>query len=140
MLFFAKEVNEVKMKSQERSAELKDRLNIALKLRNTRAVDLCERTGIPKGAISYYLSGKSQPKADRLYKIAQALDVSEAWLLGFDVEMERTPTQKKNDQLVELIAKLRKDSEFFEVVSTLAGLPQEEYTSVKVLLSRLGDK
>lgn len=125
---------------KERQAELKERLQYALKSKNMRAAELCERTGIPKGAISYYLAGKSQPKADRLYIIAKALDVSEAWLLGFDVPMTRTAEQKKNDDLVQVIAKLRKDPDFFEVVSILAGLPQAEYASVKLLLSRLSDK
>ena len=68
--------------------EFKDRLKQALKIRNMKAVDLVELTKIPKGAISYYLNGKSTPKADRLFLICKALDVSEAWMLGYDVEME----------------------------------------------------
>jgi repressor LexA len=64
------------------TAEIKDRLRHALDMNNMKAVELSEKTGVPKGAISYYLSGKSKPKADRLYTIAKALDVSEAWLLG----------------------------------------------------------
>ncbi len=127
-------------KSRERQAKLSTRLRQALTVRGMKAAELCEKTGVPKGAISYYLADKSQPKADRLYKIATALDVSEAWLLGFAVPMERTAEQKKNDDLVQVIAKLRKDPEFFEVVSILASLPQAEYASVKLLVSRLGDK
>lgn len=85
---------------KERQAELKIRLNEALIVRNMRASDLSERTKIPKGAISYYLSGKSQPKADRLHLIAKALDVSEAWLLGFDVSMEREKNLPPEKQLL----------------------------------------
>lgn len=121
-------------------AELKDRLAAAMKLRGVRAVELVERTGIPKGAISYYLSGKSQPKADRLNLIAKALDVSEAWLLGYSVDMTRTAEQKKNDDLVAVVAKLRKDPDFFEVVSILASLAPAEYASIKQLLSALKNK
>lgn len=127
-------------KPRERQAKLSTRLREALTVRGMKAAELCEKTGVPKGAISYYLAGKSQPKADRLYKIAAALDVSEAWLLGFAIPMERTAEQKKNDDLVQVIAKLRKDPEFFEVVSILASLPQAEYASVKLLVSRLGEK
>lgn len=75
--------------------EFKDRLKKALEIRNMKAVDLCEKTKIPKGAISYYLAGKSTPKADRLYLICKALDVSEAWILGYDVEMERDLNENK---------------------------------------------
>ena len=124
----------------ERNAPIKDRLKEAMDFRKMRAIDLVEASGVPKSAISFYLAGKSKPKADRLYKIAQVLDVSEAWLLGYDVPMARTPEQKKNDDLVQVIAKLRADPEFFEVVTQLASLPQDQYASIKQLLSALGNK
>jgi transcriptional regulator with XRE-family HTH domain len=92
---------------------------------------------VPKGAISYYLAGKSKPKTDRLYIIGQALDVSEAWLLGYDVPMTRTENHKKNDQLAKLIVKLRTDEGFFNTVSTLAELTEEQYRSIELLLSTL---
>ena len=120
---------------KERQAELKDRLQQALKSREMRAADLCERTGIPKGAVSYYLAGKSQPKADRLNLIAKALDVSEAWLLGFDIPMERTPAQKENDLLAKLVVKMRSDADFRALVAQLSVLSAEEYDSVKRIVS-----
>lgn len=121
-------------------AEIKDRLKEALAIRQMKAVDLVEASGVPKSAISFYLAGKSKPKADRLYVIARVLDVSEAWLLGYDVPMNRTAEQKKNDDLVQVVAKLRKDPDFFEVVSLLAGLDQADYASVKHLLLAIGKK
>lgn len=121
-------------------AELKDRLKEALTMKNMRPIDLSDKTGIPKGAISYYLAGKSQPKADRLYQMSQALGVNEAWLLGYDVPAARTEEQKKNDDLVQVVAQLRKDPEFFEVVSMLAGLPASNYASIKQLITALADK
>jgi transcriptional regulator with XRE-family HTH domain len=51
--------------------------------------ELCQITKIPKSAISQYLSGAFEPKQDRLHIIANALDVSPVWLMGFDVPMER---------------------------------------------------
>ena len=73
----------------------KDRLRQAMKLSGLKAADVCKKTGIPKSAMSYYLSGRSEPKADRLYLLCQALDVSEAWMLGYDVEMERVLDENK---------------------------------------------
>lgn len=65
---------------------LKDRLNEALALREKKAADLAKDLNIPKSAISQYLSGKSQNMDEnRLQKIAKYLDVSEPWLMGFDV-------------------------------------------------------
>lgn len=125
---------------KERSADIKDRLKEAMDIRRMRAADLVEASGVPKSAISFYLAGKSKPKADRLYTLSQVLDVSEAWLLGYDVPMARTAEQKKNDQLVGLIAKLRKDPDFFEVVSIFAELGPAEYASIKQLVMSLGKK
>ena len=116
-------------------AELRDRLQQALDRKNWKAVDLVEATGVPKGAISYYLSGKSKPKADRLYVIAQALDISEAWLLGYDVPMHRTDDQKKNDQLAKLIVRLRTDDGFYKTVSALAELTESQYRGIAQLIS-----
>lgn len=74
---------------REKDHELKDRLKEALDRSSMKPTELAEVTGIPKSMISYYLSGKSVPRADRIYEIAKVLDVSEAWLIGFDVPMER---------------------------------------------------
>jgi transcriptional regulator with XRE-family HTH domain len=121
------------------TVEFKIRLKQALELRGMRAVDLVEKTGIPKGAISYYLAGRSQPKADRLYIIAQALDVSEVWLLGYDVPIHRSERQKKTDLLSKLIGRMRTDSDFFESVAALADLSETKYQSVKQLLNALNE-
>ena len=125
---------------REKVVKLKDRLREALLARHMKAFELSEKTGIPKGAISYYLSGKSHPKSDRLFLISKALSVSEAWLLGYDVPMERTVSQKKNDDLVQIIAKLRTDNKFFEFVSLSADLPTEQYESLTTIISALGKK
>lgn len=128
------------MANKERVAKLQDRLREALAIRNMKAIELSEKANVPKGAISYYLSGKSAPKADRLNYISIALNVSEAWLLGYDVPMERTTEQKKNDSIVRFVAQMRKDNDFFDIVSMLAELPVEQYTIVKSMILALGQK
>ena len=64
----------------------------ALELRGMRQIDLVEKTGIPKSAISQYCAGSFKPKQKRLFLIAEALNVDEAWLMGLDVPMERGST------------------------------------------------
>lgn len=115
--------------------ELCDRLQEAMGVRGLRAVDIVERTGIPKGTISYYISGKTEPKSDRLYLIAQALNVNEAWLLGYDVPMARTDDQKKNDQLAKLIVRLRTDESFYNTVAALNNLPESKYRGIEQLIT-----
>ena len=75
--------------------ELKNRLRSALNLQNMKAIELSEKTGIPKSAISQYMSGYAKPKQDRIYLLARALYVSEAWLMGYDVPMERTSSKPR---------------------------------------------
>lgn len=76
---------------------LKDRLRLAMDLKDMRAIELSEKTGIPKSAISQYLSGYAKPKQDRIYLIAKALNINEVWLMGYDVPMERQ-TGGENEQ------------------------------------------
>ena len=66
-----------------------ERLRIGMKLRNLKQVDIIERTGINKGALSSYLSGKYEPKQKNILLLAETLDVNENWLMGYDVPMER---------------------------------------------------
>lgn len=126
--------------TKEKNAEIKDRLREAMDARQMRAADLVDASGVPKSAISFYLSGKSKPKADRLYKLAQVLDVSEAWLLGYNVPMARTAEAKKNDRLARLVMKMRNNPDFFEAVSNMAELSAAEFENIKGLLSSLCDK
>lgn len=72
--------------------ELKNRLKAALEIRGKRPVDLCTDLNLAKSTVSQYLSGKSRNMdADRLQAIGEYLNVSEAWLMGYDVPMERRP-------------------------------------------------
>lgn len=128
------------MENNNKPYELSDRLRAALNDNKMKPIELAERAGVPKSMVSYYLAGKSLPKADRVYKMAQVLGVNEAWLLGYDVPKVRTEEQKKNDTLVDVVSKLRKDPEFFSVVADLAELSAEEYVSVKAIISALRNK
>lgn len=68
---------------------ISERMKEALDLRGMKQADLVEKTGIGKSSISTYLSGDYEPKQRNIYKIAKALNVNEAWLMGYDVPMER---------------------------------------------------
>lgn len=125
---------------EKRIATTGERLKIAMGNKGLKQIDLVNITGLDRSQISCYISGKYEPKQHAINKLAVALDVSEMWLWGYDVPMERSETQKKNDDLVKVIAQLRKDPDFFEVVSLLAELPPEQYASVKTILSALANK
>lgn len=73
------------------------RLREALSARNMLPIELSRLSGIGKSAISQYLSGKVTPKQDKIYKLAQALKVSESWLMGYDEPMEQSPAPASDD-------------------------------------------
>ena len=78
------------------------RIKKALSIRGMKQSEICEKTKIPKSALSEYISGAYEPKQDRLFLIAQALDVDPVWLMGFDVPMEKEKeTSPSEPQLTE---------------------------------------
>lgn len=72
----------------------KDRLTEAMNARGMRAAELARRTGLSKARISQYVNGKFIPKSDAVIQIAEALRVSELWLLGKTPDMEPAPERK----------------------------------------------
>ena len=82
----------------ERIESCGKRIAKALSVRDMRQADLAQMTNIPKSSLSLYLSDAYEPKQDRIFLIAKALRVSEAWLMGYDVPMEN----EKKDSPAEL--------------------------------------
>ena len=106
---------------------LAKRLKDALYDADMKAVDLAKKTGIDKGSISHYLSGRYDPSPKKRKVLADALGVSEAWLLGFDVEKEIQPEEDRKrrsddmeaemrDRMLEHISKIFLEADFSEQV------------------------
>lgn len=83
---------------KERISTCAERLSTALHIRRMKQSELCHLAKIPKSSLSQYLSGDYEPKQDRIYSISKVLNVSEAWLMGYDVPMERqkNPPSEEN--------------------------------------------
>ena len=111
------------------------RLRKAMEAAGKKQVDLVRETGLDRGSISSYLSGKYEPKQKAIYKLAAALNVSEAWLMGYDTHKERSPERKKNDRLAKLIVRLKTDEGFYDTVSALADLTESQFRSIEQLIS-----
>ena len=60
------------------------RIKQMMQIRNITQADLARITGIRASSISDYLSGKYQPKQDKIALIADALSVNPGWLMGYD--------------------------------------------------------
>lgn len=83
-------------------ASTADRLKQIMEERNLRQVDIlnlvlpiCAKYDIKmnKSDISQYVSGKVEPSQEKLVVLGMALNVTESWLMGFDVSSERKDTQ-----------------------------------------------
>ena len=63
------------------------RIKIALDNANMSAKELSEKTGVKEASISQYVNGYHKPSNINAGKIAEILNVSLLWLMGFDVPM-----------------------------------------------------
>ncbi len=98
-----------------------NRIKQAMKSSNLKQVDIVnkaksmeEETGIKlsKTDLSQYVNGKVTPGQKKLYVLAKILNVSEAWLLGYDVESKRIGDKERdkfNQQQDTIAAHANKD-------------------------------
>lgn len=115
-------------------ASVANRLREAMNIRKKKQVDLERETGINRSAISRYLSGEYEPKNKPIYELAKALDVSEQWLMGYDVQMERPKAQKNNDAISDIVLLLRSDEDFLSIVLKISKMDSEKRKSLNALL------
>ena len=120
--------------------EMKIRIKQGLQIRKMKQVELAEKTGIDKGQISSYISGKYKPKQENLTLMAVALNVSEYWLMGLDVPMEREDAGAAAEQKkrFEAYAKGLYEMREPEMVLKLYGeLSEENRAKAKVYMEKL---
>jgi len=82
-----------------------ERLNEIMHEQNLKQVDIlekakkyCEKYNIKltKSDLSQFVSGKVEPGQAKLFILGLTLNVSEAWLMGYDVSPERTNPSEEN--------------------------------------------
>lgn len=90
------------------------RLNQIMEERNLRQIDIlnlvlpiCAKYDIKmnKSDISQYVSGKVEPSQEKLVALGMALNVTESWLMGFDVSPERKDTYTQAEKDFDLLYK-----------------------------------
>ena len=114
------------------------RISEALQYRKMRQADLCKLAKVPKSSLSLYLSGAYEPKQDRIYDMARVLNVSEAWLMGYDVPMARqdhqnnsSPTEPQLNEgeqlLIDLFRKIPEDQQglVLNLIRAALGNPEQ---------------
>lgn len=123
-----------------------ERLKQLMSERNLRQVDILEKSkpfqkqlGVKMGrsALSQYVTGKSKPDDKKLYLLSKTLDVSEAWLMGYDVDIKRVPdeergtTQNEQPEILTIYNQLEEPKQ--EKVLDYAKEQLEEQNSSKIV-------
>ena len=119
------------------SYERQNRIREALRIRNMKQVELCEKAKIKKSSLNNWLRQRWQPKQEPLMKMARVLDVSEMWLAGYDVPMQRPVEQIKNDELTQLIFEIKEDEELKDLFSSICSLSDDQRSTIKSMVSEL---
>ena len=116
-----------------KSCNTAERLKQIMEERNLRQIDIiekcrpfCKELGVKMGRsdFSQYLSGKIQPKQTKLAILSRALNVSEAWLMGFDVPMSAkdastAETVDEREQVLLELFRLVPDGQKDEVINLI---------------------
>ena len=111
------------------SIQFINRLKSIMKERKITQTELAKRTGIRQSSISDWLNDRYEPKQDKVYIIAKALNVSPAWLLGYD---ENIPTNEQSSnyyfdvETAEYAEMLRTRPEMRMLFSASRGISKEE--------------
>ena len=54
--------------------------------------ELSKLANVPKSSLSLYIKGAYEPKQDKIYAMSKVLNVSDTWLMGYDVDMIQNTT------------------------------------------------
>lgn len=129
-----------------------ERLKQIMKDRNLRQIDILEKAvpyckkydiSLSKSSLNQYISGYAVPGQHKLMILGLALNVREAWLMGYDVPMEREENSPEQNELSEgekiwltLYNKLSEDTREM-MITTITALEQLPEESRKIYLSML---
>ena len=123
-----------------------ERLKQIMQERNMKQVDIlefvlpvCKKYGLKmnKSDISQYVSGKVEPNQRKLVALSEALNVSETWLMGYEInEKELIYEEEKGKSLAKLIA----NENMLDTVVKLSKLQPEDKEMVVNLINSLYEK
>lgn len=114
-----------------------NRIEEALNMRNMKQIDLCEKTGLRKSSVNGWIKQNWQPKQNALYLMAKALNVSEMWLAGYDVPMERSAQRIESERLQELAQELTSNKKYLNIMSLIVQLDDSQLSTVEMMLKGL---
>ncbi len=123
----------------ERITTTAHRLNEIMQNRGMKQIDLVRGSGLPRGAISLYVSGKTNPKQAAIEKISKTLNVNALWLMGYDVPMtaEVDPETVRNQAIADIALRMQTDEQYRDVVIRLDKLDRKKLDAVAAIVESM---
>lgn len=104
--------------------------------RNWTQEELARKLGYKsKSTINKIELGINDIPQSKVVQFAEVLGVTTGYLMGW----VNQSASEKNNQLAQLVTRLRQDDDFFKVVSDLAALDEKQYRGIKQLLASLNE-
>lgn len=94
-----------------RMTTFSERLKQGMKEKGLKAADLSRMSGVSESMISSYRSGRFEATQTNLQKLAETLDVSIPWLMGYDVPMGYYSLPAPRHKVDRIAAKLERLTE-----------------------------
>lgn len=92
--------------------------------------ELAELVGVAPSTFNDWMKAKKYPRIDKIEILADIFGILKSDLIEDKEEM-----QKNNDTITDVVLRMTKDSDFFDVVESLYGLDSEKIAGVKQMLS-----
>ena len=107
-------------------------LQYYMDLNNKTRYDVAEALGVSYYTFTSWVTGQKYPRMDKVEKLADYFGIKKSDLIEMKVTEE---IKKDNEEIVNIIVKLRMDNEFLEFVSLLSKMDKEQMASAKQFLN-----
>lgn len=112
--------------------DMASRIQALRKAQKMTLEDVATIVGVGKSTVRKWETGMiANMRRDKIAKLAQALNTTPAFLMGWEEE------QKKNDIQADIILRMRTDTAFMSAVETLYNLDQDKLESINQMLNTL---
>ena len=114
------------------SNEMANKIKELRKSKGLTLEDVGNLVGVGKSTVRKWETGIiANMKRDKILALANALDTTPAYLMGWEEE------QKKNDIQADIILRMRTDANFMSAVESLYKLDKEKLQSINTMLHTL---
>ncbi len=91
--------------------------------------DIAEIIGVAPSTFNEWIKGNKYPRIDKIERMANYFGI-----LKSDLIEDKTEMTQKNDTIVRIVQRMRKDEGFLSLVESLNRLEAEKLTAIKQML------